>query len=110
MILVSDPRPTGAAWNGGTSAWMMSDQSRDELLGFAQSIGLDPRWERTEPYPHFEISPRYRRRALKAGAQPVHHPAAWRAAIARLRAADQAAFERFVEWLTNGPDRGPLVP
>lgn len=93
---------------GGLAATMISDASRRELLEFAERIGLQTRWVWLEPFPHFEVTPRFRQLALDRGAREAPAAADFRAALDRLRAADLAALERHREWLAAGPGRGAL--
>jgi hypothetical protein len=50
---------------------MVSDESVEELLGFAISLGLLRRWFQPGSAPHFDLSPRLRTKAIVAGAIPV---------------------------------------
>lgn len=71
MILV-DPVQQGATpWPGGRFSHLISDESVEELLAFARGIGLSMRWfqhQGVSSFPHFDVSPRYRAKAIAAGA------------------------------------------
>lgn len=102
MIFVGRLRPTGAPWSGGISARLLSDESRDELLAFAQSIDLQPSWVDREPYPHVEISPRMRVRALELLGARAGDRDAMGKAIARFRAAENRRSKQWHADLANG--------
>lgn len=87
MIYVDDLQPRQGPWPGGWAAHLVSDSSREELRSFAASIGLHVYWLWDRPYPHFEVSPKWYRKARAAGAIRVDRRGLL-AALARLRAAD----------------------
>lgn len=69
MIYVDELRPVRAAWLGRFGCRMVSDDSIEELLSFANSIGLPQHWRRGHFLtPYFELAPAWRARALRAGA------------------------------------------
>lgn len=109
MMYVDQLRPCGAPWKGGVACHLVSDHSREELLGFAQSIGLPQRWFQPGSVPHFDLSPAMRRRAVRAGAAAVDRREIV-AAVQRFREASATTARRHREWLAAGPDRGPFVP
>ena len=109
MIYVDQLRPCGAPWRGGVACHLVSDQSRDELLGFAQSIRIPLAWFQPGSIPHFDLSPKMRTRALRAGAVSVDRRGIVDAGR-RFREAQAAAARHHREWLAAGPDRGPLTP
>lgn len=55
-------------WGGGTAAHLISDTSVAELKDFASFIHMPDYWFVAMPFPHFELAPWWRRRALSAGA------------------------------------------
>lgn len=71
MIYVDPLREWGAPWRGGVSCHMTSDTGAEELKSFAASIGLTVRWFQPKSHPHFDLSPRWRAKAIAAGARPV---------------------------------------
>lgn len=93
MIYLDSLRPLKATWRGGVACHMVSDESLQELRGFAQSLGLDP-WRWLEggagPNPHFLCSPPCRIRALRAGAIATDREGIYQAQRRR-RAAERAA-------------------
>jgi Protein of unknown function (DUF4031) len=69
MIYVDALRPRKTpSWMGPVTCHMISDRDRDDLEGFAASIGMPNWWLRYVFFPHFELSPKYRAKALGAGA------------------------------------------
>jgi hypothetical protein len=72
MILVDRCRPCGAPWPGGVACHLLSDESESELLEFAVRIGVPMWWYQARAsVPHFDLAPRYRAKALLAGARDV---------------------------------------
>ena len=72
MIYVDELRPVRAPWLGRFACHLVSDDSIEELLSFAGSIGLPQHWCREHSLtPHFDLSPAWRARALHAGARVV---------------------------------------
>ena len=70
MILVDLCRPRGVPWAGGFSCHLISDESETELLDFAVAIRIPMSWYQARAWvPHFELAPRWRARALAAGAR-----------------------------------------
>ena len=55
-------------WGDGVCAHLISDRSVAELKDFAQYIHIPDYWYLPLPFPHFELSPWWRRAALRAGA------------------------------------------
>jgi len=55
-------------WGDGVSAHLVSDTSVAELKEFAGYIRMPLYWFQPLPVPHFELSPMWRRRAIKVGA------------------------------------------
>lgn len=74
MILV-DPIQSGATpWPGGRFSHLISDESVRELLDFGRTIGLRTSWfqhRSAGSMPHFDVSPGYRAKAIRAGALAV---------------------------------------
>jgi hypothetical protein len=69
---VDELRPVRAPWLGHLACRLVSDDSLEELLSFAGSIGLPQHWCREHSLtPHFDLSPAWRARALRAGAKAV---------------------------------------
>lgn len=68
MILVGPLGATGALGLRTRTCRLVSDRSVEELLAFAERIGLRPRWLRVGEYAYFELSPGHRLRAIAAGA------------------------------------------
>lgn len=68
MIFVEGLTHRKTIWGDGVSAHLISDASVAELKDFAQYIRMPDYWYQPIPVPHFELSPWWRRRALKAGA------------------------------------------
>ena len=73
MIYVDRLRSCGAPWRGGVACHMLSDVSAYELLQFARAIGISASWFQPGSVPHFDLSPRYRARAVRYGAQELGH-------------------------------------
>ena len=72
MILVDRCRPCGAPWPGGVACHLISDDTEVELLEFAAAIGVPMWWYQARAsVPHFDLSPRWRAKALAAGARDV---------------------------------------
>lgn len=72
MIYVDELQPNRTPWMGGQSCHLLSDCSVGELLDFGRSIGLPLSWfQAVRAHPHFDLSPRWRARAIAAGARPV---------------------------------------
>lgn len=74
MILVDPLGPRAAPWRGGVGCVLISDESVTELLDFAKLIRLRLSWYRHRRFnevPYFELTPRWRKRALDAGARAV---------------------------------------
>lgn len=55
------------AWKWPSRALLVAD-TRNELLLFAWRIGLDERWLREEPVPHFALTGEKRAGAVRCGA------------------------------------------
>lgn len=52
---------------------MWSDQGKEELLDFAEKIGLKRTWIQTKSYlPHFDLVQKYRDKAIENGAVPLN--------------------------------------
>lgn len=69
MIYVDGLMKTpGAFWHGKMASKMISDESREDLEGFAASIGIPTFWYRPWFFPHYQLSPKWRKKALGAGA------------------------------------------
>lgn len=74
MILVDPLAPRRAPWRGGVGCLLISDESVTELLDFAKRIRLRLAWYRHRRFneaPYYELTPRWRKIALEAGARPV---------------------------------------
>lgn len=72
MILVDPLFACAPCWGGRKSCHMMSDRDVGELLDFAKGIGLPLAWfQARSSVPHFDLSPRWRSRAIAAGALEV---------------------------------------
>lgn len=71
MIYVDELASWEAPWMGGVSCHMLSDESEEELLSFASSIGIPRAWFQPRSTPHFDLSPSWRRRAIAGGAVTV---------------------------------------
>lgn len=71
MIVVDACRPRGAPWSGGVSCHLISDESERELLDFAQAMKIPLAWYQVRSTPHFDLSPRWREKAIAAGAVTV---------------------------------------
>jgi hypothetical protein len=61
-------RRRGTFWRGHLSCRMISDDSREELESFAASIGMPTYWYQPWFFPHFELSGKWRKKAINAGA------------------------------------------
>lgn len=74
MIFV-DPIQSGPTpWPGGRYSHLISDESVGELLDFGRSIGLRLGWFQHRSLtatPHFDVSPGFRAKAIRAGARAV---------------------------------------
>lgn len=68
MIFVEGLTHRETIWGDGVSAHLISDTSVAELKDFAQYIRIPDYWYQQLVFPHFELSPWWRRRAIKAGA------------------------------------------
>jgi hypothetical protein len=71
MIYVDEVQQVRPLWAGGGTAGsshLISDESVKELLEFAERIGLRMHWFQPQSFPHFDLAPNYRRRAIAAGA------------------------------------------
>ena len=67
---------------GQTRCQLVSDSSVEELFLFARSIGLVDEWFQDKlRYPHFDLSPRMRARALKNSASEIRSWQAWLALL-----------------------------
>lgn len=72
MILVDEIAARGAPWSGGRSCHLISDSSATELLDFGRRLGIPLAWfQHRGTIPHWDLSPRWRARAIAAGARPV---------------------------------------
>lgn len=74
MILVDPLGPRQAPWRGGIGCLIISDESVAELLDFAQRVRLRLAWYRHRRFneaPYYELTPRWRKIALEAGARSV---------------------------------------
>ena len=54
-------------WHRGPSCHLIGD-SVEELIEFAESIGIDRRYFQPKSSPHFDLTVEYRERAVKHGA------------------------------------------
>lgn len=72
-MIVVDPVQSGPTpWPSGRYSHLTSDTSVAELLDFGRSIGLHLSWfQHRALHPHFDVSPLYRAKAIRAGAQAV---------------------------------------
>lgn len=64
-------RRTNAPWRGGRSCHLMTDGTVEELCDLAANIGCSRTWLQPDGggfVPHFDLSPRLRKRAIQAGA------------------------------------------
>ncbi len=68
------------SWKGRRWAHLVSDQSLDELHGFAARLGLQRRWFQGD---HYDVPDDYRAAAIALGAEPVDS----RELVRRLKAA-----------------------
>lgn len=68
MIFVDGLTHRRTIWGDGTAAHLISDTSVAELKDFANYIHMPDYWFVPMPFPHFELAPWWRRRALSAGA------------------------------------------
>jgi hypothetical protein len=70
VIYVDELAPWGALTRGGPSCRLISDSSVGELLDFAMQLGLSQWWLqiRRVQVAHYDLSPRWRARAISAGA------------------------------------------
>jgi len=80
------PVPPGLPWRWAMACHMEAD-SDVELLDMAQGIGLKPAWMQAAkpprfPWPHFDLTPRMRAKAVAAGAVDEQSP---RDTVARWR-------------------------
>lgn len=74
MILVDSIQSGPTPWPGGRFSHLISDDSVRELLDFSQALGLPLSWfQHRSPgsLPHFDVSPGWRAKAIRAGACPV---------------------------------------
>ncbi len=72
MIVVDALFACATPWGGRKSCHLMSDHDVGELLDFARAIGLPMTWfQARASIPHFDLSPRWRARAVAAGAVEV---------------------------------------
>lgn len=74
MIYVDSIQSGPTPWPGGRFSHMISDEGVGELLVFAQSIGLRTSWFQQRSagaMPHFDVSPGFRAKAIRAGARAV---------------------------------------
>lgn len=74
MIYVDQIQSGPTPWPGGRFSHLMSDESVGELLKFGLSIGLSSSWfQHRSPgaLPHFDVSPGFRAKAIRAGAMAV---------------------------------------
>jgi hypothetical protein len=74
VIYVDEVQQARERWNGSAGrgfSHLISDESVEDLRSFALSIGLPTHWMQPGSYPHFDLSPNWRRRAIAAGARPV---------------------------------------
>ena len=93
-------RPSGYRGRG-TPRWshLMAD-SHDELMSFAELLGLNPAWLQHEgrPTEHFDVTDTVRSKALRLGALPMRYGregglySMWKAAVAS--GADQDEINR----------------
>jgi hypothetical protein len=70
-IYVDDPMPVGGKFHNYSHMW--TDEDTKVLVEFAVRLGLNRTWLQNSrgasgDFYHFDISPRYREKALKAGA------------------------------------------
>lgn len=92
MIFVDALLKRGAPWAGGVSCHMISDESVYELETFARQISIPPTWYQARSFPHFDLSPRLRDRALRRGAVELAK-VEYVAAMRRFRAANPTLFK-----------------
>lgn len=74
MILVDQIQRGPTPWPGGRFSHLISDESVGELLQFGRSIGLHVGWfqhRSASSIPHFDVSPGFRAKAIRAGASAV---------------------------------------
>lgn len=72
MIFVDSIQSGPTPWPGGRFSHLTSDESVRELLEFGQSIGLHLNWfQHRGSHPHFDVSPGFRAKAIRAGARAV---------------------------------------
>lgn len=75
MIYVDPLRETQPKneWPYKYASHMISDESKAELVSFAEGIGLNPLWIRASgtPEEHFDITEKVRERAIGEGAKAV---------------------------------------
>lgn len=75
MILIDQLRECGAPWPGGVACHLGTDDGDVTALhAFAQSIGVKRRWFQSSNHPlraHYDLAPRYRAAAVKAGAAEI---------------------------------------
>jgi len=79
MIYVDDPMPIGGRFNNWCHMWSsLTDVSLEaahgELHDMAERIGLSvshyqQSWGKTGYFPHYDLSPKHRRKALANGAE-----------------------------------------
>jgi hypothetical protein len=65
-----------------------------ELNGFAEDIGLKPEWFQGDKFPHYDLTPRMRLEAIRAGAVEIDRKQLF-ALIRRLREQVQNDYEGF---------------
>jgi hypothetical protein len=88
-------RRQGSFWRGHLSCRMISDESREDLESFAESMGMPKHWYAPWFFPHFELSPRWRKRAIEFGAvncRGTSGLATYTAAMRRFRMANPFMF------------------
>lgn len=92
MIYVDPLVKWGAPWGSGVSCHLISDVGVGELLDFAREVGLPMSWfqHRSSSHPHFDLSPKWRARAVAAGAHQVD-ARGFVEAMRRFRAAERGA-------------------
>ena len=94
MIYVEGLTHRQTIWGDGVSAHLISDHSVAELKDFADYIRIPDYWYQPLVFPHFELSPIWRRRALKARA---------------VNCAGRDRHERYIEAMRRFFDRHPRL-